>query len=289
VRKESLNMFVEKTVKSLHPGGFHPLVYSEFPGDPARTVVCVHGLSRNGRDFDWLAKALSEDGYRVICPDMPGRGRSPAFENPAHYNYPQYIADIVALLAHIQADKVDWIGTSMGGLIGMMVANQKDHPIKRMIINDIGPFVPATALQRIKTYVSLNPTYTTWDSYFAAFKKRMVTFAPETEDEWLNFAKISTRQDEEGNFAMDYDVRVAFGLESAGHVTDLDLWPLWPQVNMPLLLLRGETSDVLPAEVLEQMLIGKKAEAVTFPNIGHAPMMMNEKQIAIVRDWLKRT
>lgn len=280
-------MFIERTVKSLHPGGFHPLVYSEFAGDPARTVVCVHGLSRNGRDFDWLAQALAADGFRVICPDMPGRGRSPAFSNPAWYNYPQYMADMVALIAHLQVDKVDWVGTSMGGIIGMTLASQKDHPIRKMVINDIGTFIPKEALERIKQYVSLNPSYSSWDSYYEAFKKRQQTFGLQTEEEWEYLARVSAEQTVDGKYRLAYDPKVAFGLESAGHVTDMNLWPLWSQINLPMLLLRGGDSDVLPAETLEQMKAGKDARTMTFQGVGHAPALMNKEQIGVIRDFLK--
>jgi pimeloyl-ACP methyl ester carboxylesterase len=279
-------MFIERTVKSLHPGGFHPIVYSEFEGDPARTVICVHGLARTGRDFDWLAESLAASGCRVICPDMPGRGRSPAFGNPAWYNYPQYLADMVALIAHLQVDKIDWVGTSMGGIIGMTLAAQKDHPIRKMVINDIGTFIPKEALERIKNYVSLNPSYITWDSYYEAFKKRMQPFGLQTEEEWNYLARVSAEQTIEGKYRLAYDPKVAFGLESSEHVTDMNLWPLWPQINVPMLLLRGANSDVLLADTLEQMLNGKDAKAVTFEGVGHAPALMNAEQIAVIKDFL---
>jgi pimeloyl-ACP methyl ester carboxylesterase len=281
-------VFTEKKVKSLHPGGFHEIVYSEFAGNPKRTVICAHGLSRNGRDFDWLAQNLCAQGYRVICPDMAGRGRSAPFENPAWYNYPQYMADMVALLAHLDVEDVTWIGTSMGGILGMMLANQKNHPIRRMVINDIGPFIPKEALQRIKTYVTLNPTYSTWHSYEAAFRKRMAMFGLEADEEWDYLVKISTVREANGSYRMNYDTRVAFGLENSGRVTDLDLWPLWNAVDMPLLLLRGAESDVLLRETMDRMMIGKRAEAVTFAGVGHAPALMSAQQIAVITNRLSR-
>lgn len=278
--------FVEKSVKSLHPGGFHNIVYSEFAGDPAKTVLCMHGLSRNGRDFDWLARDLAMRGYRVICPDMPGRGRSGPFANPAWYNYPQYIADIVALLAQLNIDRVDWVGTSMGGILGMMIAAQDGHPIRRMVVNDIGPFIPADALQRIKSYVSMNPSYRDWDSYMVAFRQRFSTFGLKTEEEWAYMARISAEQEINGKFRLNYDPNIAFGLESSGHVGDVDLWPLWAVVNVPLLLLRGADSDVLSAQTLDRMMVGKTARAVTFAACGHAPALMNTEQIGVIADWL---
>ncbi len=283
-------MYLEKAVKSLHPGGFHNIIYSEYQADPVKnrgkTVVCVHGLSRNGKDFHWLAEHLAADGYRVICPDLPGRGRSANFENPAWYNYPQYMADMVSLLAALNVDQVDWIGTSMGGLIGMMLAAQQNHPIKNMVINDVGPFIPAAALQHIKSYVSLNPSYATWESFLCAFKKRMVSFGLQTDQEWEEFAKISYAQDANGAYKMNYDPKIVFGLETAGPITDVDLWPLWSVVNVPLLILRGGQSDVLSRETVDKMMIGKRATAVTFANVGHAPTLMNAEQMNAVNEWL---
>ena len=280
-------MPLEKSVKSLHPGGFHNIVYSEFEGNPEKTVVCVHGLSRNGRDFDWLAESLASDGYRVICPDLPGRGRSPDFSNPAWYNYPQYMADMVALLAALNVDHVDWIGTSMGGLIGIMLASQQDHPIRRMIINDIGPFIPGAALQEIKQYVSLNPSYSTWEGFMSAFRKRQVNFGIQSEEEWEYLARTSSTQDKDGKYRLNYDTRIIFGLETSGHIGDVDLWPLWAQVNVPLLLLHGVNSNVLSRETLDKMLIGKKATAISFADVGHAPTLMNPQQIGAIKEWLE--
>lgn len=279
-------MFIERRFKSLHPGGFHTIAYSEFEGDPKRTVVCMHGLSRNGRDFDWLAQSLAAAGCRVICPDMPGRGRSPAFSNPAWYNYQQYVADTVALLAHAGAESVDWVGTSMGGVIGILLASQKDHPLRRMVINDIGLFIPSAALMDIKQYVSQNPVHATWESYYAAFKKRMQPFGLQSDAEYEYLAKISAEQTVDGKFRLAYDPKIVFGMESDGHVSDFNLWPLWGQVDLPMLILRGAQSNVLSAETLEQMLVGKNAKAVTFDNVGHAPALMNDQQINVIKEFL---
>src|SRR5690606_23060795 len=193
---------------------------------------------------------------------------------------------IVALLAHIDAKEITWIGTSMGGILGMMIAAQKDHPIRRMVINDIGPFIPAEALTRIKQYVTLNPSYRDWDSYLDAFRKRFVTFGLQTEEELNYLAKTSAYYEPDGKIRLAYDPRIAFGIDSSAHVVDVDLWPVWKILDMPFLLLRGAESDVLSAEVLDKMMVGKKAEAVTFAGVGHAPALMNDQQIGVVRDWL---
>lgn len=284
-------VFNEKSVLSLHPGGFHRIFYSEFlppnGAPPSRTVVCVHGLSRNGRDFDWLAQDLAASGCRVICPDMAGRGRSPAFSNPAWYNYQQYLADMVALLAALNVDQVDWVGTSMGGIIGLLLAAQSNHPIRRMVINDIGLFIPATALSEIKAYVSENPSHATWDSFYSAFKKRMQPFGLQTEDEWQYLAKVSSETTVDGKYRLAYDPKVVFSMESDGHVTDFNLWPLWNQVKLPMLILRGANSNVLSAETLDQMCAGRTdVTSCTFEGVGHAPALMNQEQISIIKQFI---
>ena len=280
-------MFVEKHAKGLNPGGFHRLCYSEFPGDPRRTVICVHGLSRNGRDFDWLAQVLASQGCRVICPDMIGRGRSEWVPNPEWYNYGQYMADLTVILGQLGGiEQVDWIGTSMGGLLGMMMAAMPHSPVKRLIINDVGPFIPAEALQHIKQYVSINPYYSDWDGFFSAFKKRMQPFGLQTEAEWNHLAQVSYEQDEKGRYRMNYDPRIISGLANEGAPGDLDLWHVWQQVTQPVLILRGADSNVLSPETASRMMEGKKASLVTFPNVGHAPALMSSDQIKVIKNWL---
>ena len=150
----------EDSYLGLSASGFHRLAYTDRGGqDAARTVVCVHGLTRNGRDFDALAESLAEAGYRVVCPDVVGRGRSDWLVDPEGYSYPQMLADATALIARLGAEAIDWVGTSMGGLIGMMLAAQPKNPLRRLVINDVGPFVPKAALERIADYVGQDPVF----------------------------------------------------------------------------------------------------------------------------------
>lgn len=278
--------FTEHSFESSHPEGTHRIVYSEFTGDPARTVICVHGLSRNGRDFDWLAEKLAADGHRVICPDMAGRGRSAPFANPAHYNNMQYVMDCVALIQHLGVSSIDWVGTSMGGIIGMVLAAQPQHPIRRMVINDMGAIVPRSAVQNIKTYVGQNPVFATWDDYYDAFVKRMEPFALSTDAQKRYLAETSLHRTPEGVYRLAYDVGIIAGLPAAEEITDVDLWPFWNQVTVPTLILHGANSDILSAETLEKMKAGKNVQSVTFPHVGHAPALMDDDQIEIVRDFL---
>lgn len=278
-------MFVEKSIQCINPSGTHEIVYSEFPGDPKKTIICVHGLSRNGRDFDWLALALSIMGYRVICPDMAGRNRSKKFDNPAYYNYPQYLSDIMTLIAHLEVDSVDWIGTSMGGLIGMMLAVQPNSPIKKLVINDIGPFIGKEALERIKTYVAINPTYNDWEGFFEAFKKRMAPFGLKDSAEWDFLARISAEENLRGGYRMNYDPNVIYGMFS-GPVVDLDLWAMWALVQQKMLILHGADSDILTSDTLHKMMIDKQATAVSFAGVGHAPALLSADQISVIKNWL---
>lgn len=279
-------MFAEKQFQSTNPEGTHTITYSEWTGDPARTVICVHGLSRNGRDFDWLAKALAADGHRVICPDMPGRARSAGFGNPAFYNNAQYTADCLQLVKHLGVDKVDWVGTSMGGIIAMLMAAQDNHPLRRVVINDIGPFIPKSAIEDIKLYVSQNPAFVTWDDYYAAFLKRMASFGLQTDEQKDYLARTSLQMTPEGHYKLAYDVNIVAGLQAAVELTDIDLWPFWEKMTMPLLVLRGAESNILSAETLEKMKVGKDMQSVTFPEVGHAPALMNDEQINIIRTFL---
>lgn len=290
-------MFLEKSFLAPHPGGMHKIAYSEFPGDPKRTILCVHGLSRNGRDFDWLAQTLALDGYRVICPDMAGRGRSDRLTDPTHYNYAQYLSDIQILLMEIAAPQVDWIGTSMGGLLGMMLAAPMGtfpgmpviSPIRRMVLNDVGPFITAAALQRIKDYVGMNPYYRDRASFADSFRKRFQTFGLKTQAEWDFLMSVSIEQDDTGRCRMNYDPMIVGGLSVATPLTDLDLWPVWEHIRQPLLLLHGADSDVLSHETLNRMMIGKQASAVSFADVGHAPALLSPDQITVLRTWLKDT
>ena len=165
---------------SLGPKGFHRVVYTDWgERDNRRVLVCVHGLTRNGRDFDALAAALA-DGYRVVCPDVVGRGASDWLADKSGYGYPQYLNDMAALLAHLDADDVHWVGTSMGGLIGMMLAAQPGTPVTRLVMNDVGPFIPAPALERIAAYVGLNPKFASVEELDAYLRDVYAPFGPFT-------------------------------------------------------------------------------------------------------------
>lgn len=277
---------IERHVSCLGLSGFHWIVYSERPGPgDAPTLVCVHGLTRNGKDFDALAEALSAR-YRVICPDMPGRGRSDNLRVSAEYAYPTYLADAAALIARLDVDSVDWVGTSMGGLIGMMLAAQPGNPIRKLVINDIGPFVSKVGLGRIRDYVGLDPTFPSLEALETELRVRHASFGPLTDAQWRSMARDSAREKPGGGWGLAYDPRIADAFKAAP-LEDVDLWPTWEAIRCPTLLLRGAQSDLLTRETAEAMRRrGPKAKLVEFPGIGHAPALLNEEQIGIVRDFL---
>ena len=268
---------------SLH--GFHTLTYYEW-GDPAndRIVICVHGLTRNGRDFDELARALSSD-YRVICPDVPGRGKSEWLAHKEEYSYPVYCADMAALIARSGAQTVDWVGTSMGGLIGMLLAAQPKSPVRKLVMNDVGPFIPKASLERIATYVGKPVSYDSFDAFEQYIRTVSASFGPLTDAQWRHLAETTAKKRDDGLWATNYDPAIAAPF--SGPIADVVLWPYWDQVRAPTLLVRGKDSDLLLSETAREMTSrGPKAKLVEFAGIGHAPMLMAADQINVVREFL---
>ena len=250
-----------------------------------RTVVCVHGLTRNGRDFDHLARVLAGD-RRVICPDIAGRGLSDPLTDPEHYALPTYVAHMVQLLSRLGLDEVDWVGTSLGGLIGMGVAAMEASPIRRLVLNDVGPFLPKIALQRINAYLGLDLRFASLEALEAHLREIHAGFGPLTDAEWRHLAEHSAARREDGRFGLNYDQRLGQPMKT-GPIEDVDLWPVWDQIRCPVLVLRGTSSDLLLAGTAAEMTRrGPRAEVVEVDGTGHAPALMAKDQIAIVRSWL---
>jgi pimeloyl-ACP methyl ester carboxylesterase len=272
----------------LSPAGFHRAIYWEWARDPALpVVVAVHGLTRNGRDFDALAGALA-DRRRVVCPDIVGRGKSDWLPAGALYSYPQYLADCAALLARLSVAQVDWVGTSMGGLIGMMLAAQPLTPIRRLVLNDVGPLVPKTALERIGSYVGGDPHFKSHRDLEFYLRRTYAAFGPLTGLDWAHLARHSVRSLPDGGYGLAYDPKI--GEAFKGPIADVDLWPLWDRIDCPVLILRGGQSDLLSSEVAADMVRRKPGTSlIEFPECGHAPALMAPHQIAAVRDWLLAT
>ena len=277
---------IERELLCLGPHGFHRLAYVEWPGPraDAPALVCVHGLTRNGRDFDVLATALATH-YRVVCPDMPGRGRSEWLSVAADYAPPIYLADLTTLLARLDVSGVDWVGTSMGGLLGMALAAM-GAPIRKLVLNDIGALVPKVGLERIASYVGLDPSFADLPALEATLRRIAAPFGPLTDAQWRHLATHSVRRKSDGSIGFNYDPKIGDTVRQ-GPIEDVALWPTWEAIRCATLLLHGAQSDILPSDVAEAMTRrGPCAKLVEFAGIGHAPALMAEDQIAAIRDFL---
>jgi pimeloyl-ACP methyl ester carboxylesterase len=276
---------IERGLSCLGPHGFYRMAYVEWGEARGRTTVCVHGLTRNGRDFDALAAALADDGH-VVCPDMPGRGKSAFLAQAEDYSYPTYLGAIAALLARLDAAEIDWIGTSMGGIIGMAMAAMPKAPIRRLVVNDVGPLVPKPALERIAAYVGLDPSFPDLAALEAGLRVIHAPFGPLDDAQWHRLASHSARRKPDGSWGLAYDPKIA-AVFKIGPIVEVDLWPLWDAIRCPVLALRGALSDLLSAEVAAAMTQrGPRASLIEFPGIGHAPALMASDQIAAIRDFL---
>lgn len=278
----------QQRVQCLSSAGFHDMVYWEWgEADNPRVLVCVHGLTRCGRDFDFLGQALA-DHYRVICPDVVGRGGSAWLRDKRCYTIPQYCADMTVLLARIGARTVDWLGTSMGGLIGMALASQPETPIARLVLNDVGPVLSAAAVDRIGQFVGNAPQFPDLAAAEAYLRTVSASFGPLTDAQWHHLAVHAVRQNADGAFVMGYDPGIAEPFRDAlPQSRDIDLWPVYRAIACPILILRGKESDLLQAATAQAMVERTPAtRLVEFPGIGHAPMLLDSSQIGFVRDFL---
>jgi len=277
----------QRFVHCASPRGLHRIAYLEW-GDPKnqRVLVCVHGLTRCARDFDALAAALS-DHYRVVCPDIAGRGESAWLADPMLYQVPQYVADMVTLIARLDVESVHWLGTSMGGLIGMALAAQPGTPVQKLVINDAGPVVSKVALLRIATYVGLAPVFPDFAAGEKYIRAVIANFGPHTDAEWRFLAEVVLRKNADGTVRVHYDPKIAEPFRATMPEKDLELWPLWDAIRCPTLVLRGELSDLLTRETCAQLTQrGPKAKVVEIPGVGHAPTLMHDDQIRIARAFL---
>ncbi|MBQ0959490.1 alpha/beta hydrolase [Ideonella sp. 4Y11] len=279
-----------RDVSCLGACGLHRMAYWEW-GDPAndRVLVCVHGLSRQGRDFDTLARAMAAD-YRVVCPDVVGRGRSAWLKNPAGYAIPAYVADMVTLLARLNARTLHWVGTSMGGLIGMGLAALPDSPVQRLVLNDVGPKIEFVSLQRIGQYLGQPAHWASLDEAADALWAISQGFGPHTRAQWLDLTRPQLAPDADG-FKPHYDPAIAVPFRQVtaevAAAGEAALWASYDAIRCPTLLLRGAQSDLLSAATADEMTRrGPQARLRVFDGVGHAPMLVQPDQVAAVREFL---
>ena len=276
-----------RSVQCASPAGLHRIAYREW-GDPRNreVLLCVHGLTRSSRDFDELARALC-GRYRVVCPDIAGRGDSDWLADPKLYTWPQYLADMVTLIARLDVETVSWVGTSMGGLIGMALAAQAGTPVKKLVLNDAGAVVTHASLERIGAYVGRAPVFASLEEAETYVRTTNASFGEHTDAQWRFLTETWVRKNEGGGYRASYDPRIAEPFRAAMPDKDMELWPLYDAIRCPTLVLRGERSDLLARDTAAQMALrGPKARVVEVPRVGHAPTLMHPEQIALVRGFL---
>jgi pimeloyl-ACP methyl ester carboxylesterase len=277
----------QNKVQCFSPTGLHRIAYLEWGSrDHPRVLVCVHGLTRSARDFDALARALS-DRYRVICPDLPGRGDADWLRDPMEYQLPVYIGDLVTLIARLDVDAVHWVGTSLGGLIGMTLAALPESPVKKLVLNDVGAVLAASSLQRIGAYLQQRPMLPTLEAAEAYVRTVYAPFGPHSDDEWRMLTESVVRRGSDGTFRLHYDPALAVPFTAKQPYADVELWNVYDAIRCPTLVLRGEHSDLLTRATAQAMSArGPRARVVEIANVGHAPTLMHEPQIRVVREFL---
>lgn len=276
-------------------------------GDAAapHLIVCAHGLSRQGRDFDVLARALLKraaemgEPVRVVCPDVVGRGESDWLKDPMGYQFTTYVGDMLAMLTRLHQSAplktLDWVGTSMGGIIGMSLAGMPSLPlpvpVRRLVLNDVGPSIEWSALERIGQYLGKSGTFATVEQGAAAMRAISASFGPHTDEQWLALSRPMFKPLPEGGFRLHYDPAIAVPY---GHLTreasiqgEAAMWQIYGQITADTLVLRGAVSDLLsPATAQAMAEQGPRARVIEFAGIGHAPTLVAEDQVRTVLDFL---
>ncbi len=288
---EPLSLRLEE-VPVLGPKGFTRVAYADWGALDAKQVVfCVHGLTRNGRDFDFLARRLAARGMRVIAPDLPGRGRSEWVEAPADYATPLYLAACAAVIAATGAKSIDWVGTSLGGHVGMEMAALPGSPIRRLVLNDFGARVAGAALQRIGAYLRVKRRFETVEDLEQHLRTIHEPFGKLTDAHWRHLAEHSAVKTDDGDYRQHYDPAIS-RMFSWPLMVDISLWHVWDRVACPTLILHGEDSDLLHASTVREMvkrgIAGKKGlvRSIEVRECGHAPALMGDAQIAVIEEFL---
>ena len=267
------------------PLGLHRIGYAEWGAPDAPVLLCVHGLTRNGRDFDVLAERLATR-YRVVCPDMIGRGRSDFAVDVSQYELTQYIADCITLIARLDVEELTWLGTSMGGVIGMIMASIPRNAIRRLILNDIGPVVGVSGAGRIAADIGDDPTFTDFAHGERVLRQRMSEFGPHSDEQFRVLSRNYVVQ-RDGRWTFHYDPRVGQAFKVATTKPAPPLWAVYDAIKCPVGVLRGGVSDVLAADTAAEMTgRGPRAELIELPGIGHAPTLIADDQIAAIERLL---
>jgi len=276
-----------RSVQCASPAGLHRIAYREW-GDPRNrdVLICVHGLTRSSQDFDALASELCAR-FRIVCPELAGRGESERLADAKLYALPQYLADMVTLIARLDVEEVRWLGTSLGGLVGMTLAAQAGTPVRRLILNDAGPVVARAALERIAGYIGQLPSFPTLEEAQAYVRQISAPFGPHSDEQWRTLTEGWVRQQADGSWRPHYDPRIAEAFRASMPEKDIELWPLYDAIRCPTLVLRGAVSDLLSSQTAQAMAQrGPKAKVAQIAGVGHAPTLLHPEQISIVREFL---
>jgi pimeloyl-ACP methyl ester carboxylesterase len=274
----------QQRLRWLSPIGFHSLAWTEWGPPDGAPVLCVHGLTRTGRDFDALGGALAGQGRRVLCPDLPGRGESDWLADPNLYQVPTYVAALSHLLARLEGE-VDWVGTSLGAICGIAVAAMPGHRIRRLVLNDLGFHVPQPAMARIRDYLGGTTDFADLPALEAHLRQVHAPFGPLTDAQWRHLAEVSARPAGGGRMRLHYDPAIAAPIRAAEPMA-LELAPFWQRVTVPTLVIRGAESDLLLAETAAEMARRPGVRLAEIPGCGHAPALLAADQIALVLEFL---
>ena len=266
----------------------HRMAYHAWGNPSNKVLLCVHGLTRGGSDFKTLAQAMCKD-YYVVCPDVVGRGDSDRLKNPMLYAVPQYVADIAALIKRLGVSQVDWLGTSMGGLIGMVYAAMPNSPIRRMLINDVGPRIEPAALKRLGSYVGQPFAFSDRADALQRLNEICATFGEHTPQEWEIYNGPMLIQ-KEGKWIMHYDPDISVPFASVNPIMakagEMAMWHAFKQIHIPMLIVRGGSSDLLSAATVAEMCkVNPYARSIEIPNVGHAPAFVKAEQIALAKEF----
>lgn len=278
-----------KHIISSNHAGKHRIVYQDW-GDEnnPNVLICVHGLSRNSRDFDMLASHLSKD-YRVIAPDIVGRGQSDWLPDPSLYTLEQYINDMVLLVNDLGVDQIDWLGTSLGGIIGMAIAAGHASPIKRLVLNDIGPIIKKEAIAFLATSLAQTPQFNSLEELTGFLREAYVATGRLEDYHWEHLATHDHRVTPEGTYVRNFDPNITQGLATINAGEDMDMWDLWKAVKCPTLVLHGEQSMILTPAICDEMkALHPDTTVIDIPGVGHTPSLLLQEHIDVVEQWLAK-
>ena len=278
-------------VNCTSPDGPHRMAYHAWgsPHNP-KVLLCVHGLTRRGSDFNTLAQAMCQD-YYVVCPDVVGRGNSDRLQNPMNYALPQYVADMANLIKHLGVSQVDWFGTSMGGLIGMVYASMPNNPIARMLLNDVGPRIEPEAIKRLSSYVGQPFAFANRTDALERLNTICASFGEHTPQEWeiYNGPMLIEKG---GLWGMHYDPDISVPFASVNPIMakagEMAMWHAFKQIHIPMLIVRGGESDLLSAKTVAEMCeLNPYARSIEIPRVGHAPAFVKAEQVALAKEFFR--